>query len=97
MVILALSTNQKFLQRDKEELVCPFQSAIPVPGKDRFGNPAMNIIRTPCGLHCPHFKIIGHRVEMTCGGKYNYIDLPVSENVSEESVNIGQSKIISQV
>jgi len=89
------STNQKFLQRDKQELACPFQSALPVPGKDRFGNPAMNIIRTPCGLHCPHFRLHQNTVTLTCVQESDRYALSLSENVSEKYVNIGQSKILA--
>lgn len=46
--------NNYVLQRDGKDMVCPMQSAVPIPQQNAMGNMTISIVRMPCCIVCPH-------------------------------------------
>jgi hypothetical protein len=42
------------LQRDGKDMICPMQSALPIPQQNAMGNMTISIVRMPCCISCPH-------------------------------------------
>jgi hypothetical protein len=42
------------LQRDGKDMICPMQSALPIPQQNSMGNMTISIVRMPCCMACPH-------------------------------------------
>jgi hypothetical protein len=60
------NSNEKVLNINGVQSVCPFPQPFPMPSQDGKG---MVVMRVPCTTQCPHADITKDgRWEITCGG-----------------------------
>jgi len=87
-------SNEKVLNINGVQSVCPFPQPFPMPSQD--GN--MVIMRVPCTTQCPHAEITEDgRWEITCGGVVRgfFIEEETDEAPEQELKESDGAKIVT--
>ena len=81
-------SNEKVLNINGVQSVCPFPQPFPMPSQD--GN-SMVIMRIPCTTQCPHAEITEDgRWEITCGGVVRGFFIEETDEAPEPEQDIEQ-------
>lgn len=82
--------NDKLLEIDGNQSICPFTPAIPIPGN--MGQ--IQIMRMPCTSSCPHASHSDEVWLMTCSGKELKFKLEKKEEepqLESKLIHLGKS------
>jgi hypothetical protein len=82
------SSNEKVLNINGLQSVCPFPQPFPMPSQD---GKSMVVMRVPCTTQCPHAEITDDgRWVITCGGVVKGL---IIEEIEEEEVQVPEPEL----